>query len=376
MKFPKSAVFTTTGTGSKPYLKAGGLYLLERNIILLVEEGVKTIHLHLTGDEIVFFKRKIKHRVMKRFPDLTIEQQTPAKDQSVTAPTNIFFQKHRLQQADTLEKTSNGNLTFIQSDNIFEVNSPEDIKRAEQLLTSKIIADTGGIIARNINKRLSIPLSLLICKTRIHPNTITLFNFFIGILSAFFLFKSADTSSGWLTSYLQAVIAGTLFQAASIFDGIDGEVAKMTLRTSKLGGWLDTAVDNISLILLLCSASYVYYRHFGGVASAVAIIVLSVSLFLIFSFLVYYTKNYSETESMTAFDVEVLQKVPQDDVLIQFSNIVKYLVKKELFSLNIFIGCIIGISFLIIPVAAFVAVITFLIIVIINLKYRDTIKKK
>jgi len=186
MKFPESAVFTTSVAECKPDLKTGGLYLLERNIILLAEEGVKTIHLHLTGDEIIFFERKIKHRVMKRFPDLTIEQQTPAKAQSVTAPMNIFFQKHRLQQEDTFERTADGNLTFLQSETVFEVHSPEDIKKAEKLLTSKIIADTGGVIARNINKRISIPLSLLICKTRIHPNILTLFNFLIGIIKTQF----------------------------------------------------------------------------------------------------------------------------------------------------------------------------------------------
>ena len=48
------------------------------------------------------------------------------------------------------------------------------------------------------------------------------------------------------------IVGGLLFQAASVFDGVDGEIARATFRSSPAGAALDTGVDmatNLSFML-------------------------------------------------------------------------------------------------------------------------------
>ncbi len=42
------------------------------------------------------------------------------------------------------------------------------------------------------------------------------------------------------------LFAGLLFQGQSIFDGCDGEIARLTYRFSPLGQWLDTIGDDLT----------------------------------------------------------------------------------------------------------------------------------
>ena len=47
------------------------------------------------------------------------------------------------------------------------------------------------------------------------------------------------------------VLGGLLFHAASVLDGVDGEMARATLRTSPSGATLDSAVDLATNFLFL-----------------------------------------------------------------------------------------------------------------------------
>lgn len=47
------------------------------------------------------------------------------------------------------------------------------------------------------------------------------------------------------------IAGGLLFQAASVFDGVDGEVARATFRTSPAGARLDTAIDTMTTFLFV-----------------------------------------------------------------------------------------------------------------------------
>ncbi len=47
------------------------------------------------------------------------------------------------------------------------------------------------------------------------------------------------------------IAGGLLFQAASVFDGVDGEVARATFRSSAAGAKLDTAIDTMTTLLFV-----------------------------------------------------------------------------------------------------------------------------
>lgn len=92
-----------------------------------------------------------------------------------------------------------------------------------------------GIVSRYINRPISQSVSRLLLRfPSVRPGHGTLINAVIALAMVLSLLLGADTG----------LIAGAvLFQAASIADGVDGEIARATFRTSDRGAMLDSAVD-------------------------------------------------------------------------------------------------------------------------------------
>ena len=182
----------------------------------------------------------------------------------------------------------------------FLLKSNTSFEKGVKLVREYIIKNTGGFIAQKINKRISIPISLLLARTRIHPNYLTFVNMIIGIsASVCLLFNSY-----WLT-----VLGGFLFQTASVMDGVDGEVAKFTFKVSKIGGWLDTIGDNLTLILFITVLSYLYFVNTGGYLPVIVIVIIFAGIIIMLSAMVRYLKKYSKSGSLVAYDREFLQKL-------------------------------------------------------------------
>ena len=193
----------------------------------------------------------------------------------------------------------------------------------------------------------------------------------IGLLSSFFIFLSASDNYSPAAIYTFMVLGGFLFQAASVLDGVDGEVAKYTLKVSKIGGWLDTFSDNTTLILFLISNSYLFYKKMGGITSLFTIIILFTGLVIMLSSIVKYLRKYSESGSLVAYDKEFLQMLPETDKLVSFALKMKYITKKELFSIFFFLFAFTGRIYYIIPLAAFILLAAAFILVVINRRYMN-----
>jgi len=120
-----------------------------------------------------------------------------------------------------------------------DVDTPKALKHARKaLLRQTIKTEEDGFIAKWLNRHLSVRISARLltipATARLSPTAISLVSFLIVFLSAFlFIFKG----------YAASLAAGTLVQLGSILDGCDGEVARLTFRTSRFGAWLDTLLD-------------------------------------------------------------------------------------------------------------------------------------
>ena len=119
-----------------------------------------------------------------------------------------------------------------------DVDTPEALKEA----TCQIDAVTAkggedGFISHYINRPLSSRFSVVLSKTPLTPNHITLLSFFMGLLGAVGL----ATTNPWFW-----VAGGIIIQIASIVDGCDGEIARIKLLQSPQGAWLDTVLDRYS----------------------------------------------------------------------------------------------------------------------------------
>jgi FKBP-type peptidyl-prolyl cis-trans isomerase FkpA len=113
------------------------------------------------------------------------------------------------------------------------VQRQEDLPAAELALRRAMFKPTDGVLAR-FNRRLSLPLSVLLVRTPITANQISVFIVCLGFWAA------------WLFSrgtYLSCLVAAMISLAASILDGCDGEVARLKYQESAFGCWLETIGD-------------------------------------------------------------------------------------------------------------------------------------
>jgi len=61
--------------------------------------------------------------------------------------------------------------------------------------------------------------------------------------------------SGISFFFYQPVLGGILAQLSSIFDGVDGDLAILTNKTSSFGGFLDSVLDRYSDVVILLGMS-------------------------------------------------------------------------------------------------------------------------
>lgn len=86
--------------------------------------------------------------------------------------------------------------------------------------------------------------------TKIKPNQITLFSFFIGLISAYFF------SQG---EYFYLILGAIIFEISFIFDCIDGKLSKLMNKQSKLGYFLDYTLDRWRIFINLFTLIYGQY---------------------------------------------------------------------------------------------------------------------
>jgi len=110
---------------------------------------------------------------------------------------------------------------------------------AERRLVWSLRKSADGIAAKLVNRRLSLPVSWLLARTRIHPNHVTLIALACALAGAVVMSRGGYTAG----------VAGMLLvELGSIIDGIDGELARLRFQFSRGGQWLDTVVDDVSTV--------------------------------------------------------------------------------------------------------------------------------
>lgn len=151
-----------------------------------------------------------------------------------------------------------------------------DLRRA----TREIMALTGkagdGIVSRCVNRPISRAISGALLKipglTPTHAS--------IGTAAL----AIAMTVALILGDGFGLIAGAVLFQAASIFDGVDGEMARATARTSPEGATLDSMIDaftNLAFVTGVTVNLGLAGDLSGALAGAVALVTLATGLYLI-----------------------------------------------------------------------------------------------
>lgn len=171
-----------------------------------------------------------------------LEQSISKGDDGLSGGIKILAQRHKMRY-------------MLLGDNFWiDVDDKTDRKNAELLICNKLKKDTDGPVARILNRPISLRLSKLLLKTGITPNQISILSTVIGLVGASFFFNG---------EYFYLILGGILIHIHSIVDGCDGEVARLKLRQSKYGGWLDSVLDRYVDAAIILGLAYGYWSMTG-----------------------------------------------------------------------------------------------------------------
>ena len=84
-------------------------------------------------------------------------------------------------------------------------------------------------------------------------------------------------AAAWVLASGHLVLAAVLLQAKTVLDNADGQLARMTGRTSVLGRYLDSECDLVSNAAMCAALGYLTHWWVGALALACLTFVLSVN---------------------------------------------------------------------------------------------------
>ncbi|GIR29154.1 hypothetical protein CM15mP43_07780 [bacterium] len=357
--------------------KIAGISNIERLIINLQNEGFKKVYI-VANKNLEIKLKKIKKPIELKL--ITHKDLCNLKEDILLFQSNVVLNKKQL--SDIVELTSNSNdsysfknqneyigVSYVKKDlimNIFIDNSLNKklilnidsfnlkdpplllsksqigTKIGRDFLFSHISKNVSGWVSKNINSKISIPVSKLLIRTNLHPNTITLFVGCLGI------------SCGFLYANNNALLGALILQLSTILDRCDGEVARIKLKESKFGQWFDTALDQLSyfsmfigIAICLNNPNYFPLTNINIIIKQFSII--NVLLYIIFiTTVLFFMIRRTSNGSLAYYPGEVDKRVPLNERSFLYRLISKYrfVLKREFFSPAMIFGSLLGYKFL------------------------------
>jgi len=129
------------------------------------------------------------------------------------------------------------------------------------------------------NRRISLPISLLLIRTPITANQISVGILMLGFWAAWLFGRG---------TYAASVLGAAVSLGASILDGCDGEVARLKYQESAFGCWLETVGDYMYYFAIFIgitigpvrSTRHPVFYHLGAATVAGALITACLLLLL------------------------------------------------------------------------------------------------
>ncbi|MCB9730115.1 MAG: hypothetical protein H6744_12485 [Deltaproteobacteria bacterium] len=135
---------------------------------------------------------------------------------------------------------------------LHDVSTPASVERTSRALLRATEKPTDGWVSRKLNRPVSRFFSNLFSRMGLRPGHASLMCLAIGLAAAWSLAQP---------TWLGLAVGGFLFHFASVFDGVDGEMARVSLRESPAGAKIDTSVDNFTYIACLVAFGVGWYRQ-------------------------------------------------------------------------------------------------------------------
>ena len=139
-----------------------------------------------------------------------------------------------------------------------------DVRTASARVLESAGKAADGWIGRTVNRRFSRAVSRVLLDWDVRPNTVTLANAVLACIMTVCL---------WQGGVAGLAIGGALYQLVSMADGIDGEIARMTHRSSRSGAMLDTATDMLANLGFVVGVIVGVDKTYGGIGRTMAMVI-------------------------------------------------------------------------------------------------------
>lgn len=123
---------------------------------------------------------------------------------------------------------------IVDPDTWTDVDTPKDLSQARARLRRSLGKDSDGPVSRFLNRPVSTRISMALAHLPISADLLS------AVVAVFAI------GAGLLLATGRGVAGGIAVQAISILDGVDGEVARLKLRTSERGAMLDGMLDRVA----------------------------------------------------------------------------------------------------------------------------------
>lgn len=188
-------------------------------------------------------------------------------------------------------------------------------------------------LSRHVHRRISRLFSYVLLRIGLTPNVATGLTFMVGLLAAWCMAQ---------TSHLTMMAGGGLFWFASIADGVDGEMARLTLSESAFGEQLDTAVDQLTYICGLAGVLVGWRRQgmgpFGLALAALVVCGTPIAVLWAMALVRRARRTDQFFVAMTPIEHAVFRTAHETGtLLLKGASLVFVLLRREAFSFSFFL---------------------------------------
>ncbi len=152
------------------------------------------------------------------------------------------------------------------------VTDASSVREAERRLWESLTSNADGIVDRFLNRPLGRYLSKILIHAPFSPNQVSIVSTLVGILS------------GWFFAGGYFISGAFLLQISAIIDCVDGDLARVLYKESRLGRWLDLVGDQFVHIAVFAGIGFGLAR--SNPASPALALAISAVLGVIISFAV------------------------------------------------------------------------------------------
>ena len=147
-----------------------------------------------------------------------------------------------------------------------DVDTPRDLRTAKRRLRRSLAKYDDGPVSRYLNRPVSTRIAMPLAAVGISPDVLSVVSALVGFLGA------------WLLGRGSAIPGAIAVHASSVLDGVDGEVARLRMRSSAAGALFDGTLDRLADAAILAGLALWAVDEGGSPATVVLLAVAAVTV--------------------------------------------------------------------------------------------------